>query len=55
MTIKPCPFCGHEDVEIDEVATHEYSVCCPECGCVGPVDTASPQYAITLWNVRAPL
>jgi Lar family restriction alleviation protein len=54
MVIENCPFCGHDDVVIDEVETHEYSVCCPECGCVGPIDTGSPQGAINLWNVRDP-
>mgnify|MGYP000852741110 FL=1 len=28
-TINPCPFCGHDDVEIDEVRPGEYAVDCP--------------------------
>lgn len=47
----PCPFCGHEDVEIDEVTTQEFAVDCPECRCIGPIrDTVME--AISFWNDR---
>lgn len=53
-TILACPFCGHDDVEIDEIGIGEYAVCCPECETIGPVDRTSPMGAIRLWNARAP-
>lgn len=48
-TIHPCPFCGHDDVEIGEVYPNSFSVVCPECECNGPI---FPQVmdAIRAWN-----
>lgn len=37
ITIQNCPFCGHDDVEIEEVGHAEFSVTCPECRAIGPV------------------
>lgn len=37
ITVNDCPFCGHADVEIDEVSTYEFAVECPECRCIGPI------------------
>ena len=51
-TILPCPFCSHDDVEIDEVGICEYAVDCPECRAIGPI-TGSVMEAINEWN-RAP-
>ena len=49
VTIMPCPFCDHEDVEVDEVAPGQFAIDCPECGAIGPIlDTVST--AIELWN-----
>lgn len=51
ITIKPCPFCGNGDVEIDEVGTGEFALLCPECRCIGPIcDTVME--AIKYWNTR---
>ncbi len=51
ITILPCPFCGHDDVEIEEVSISEFAVCCPECSCIGPVcDTVME--AISYWSDR---
>lgn len=36
-TVNPCPFCGNEEVEIDEVDRLCFAVCCPECECIGPI------------------
>ena len=48
-TIRNCPFCDHDDVEINEIEPGRYAIDCPECECIGPfaddVDTA-----IRLWN-----
>lgn len=50
-TIYCCPFCGHEDVEIDEIGMSEYAVDCPECRAIGPIrDTVME--AIGAWNDR---
>ena len=48
-TIHPCPFCGHDDVEISDVYPNSFSVVCPECECNGPI---FPQVmdAIRAWN-----
>lgn len=51
-TINPCPFCGIEDVEIDEVRPGEYAVDCPECECIGPIKPEVME-AISAWN-KAP-
>ena len=48
-TITPCPFCGHDDVEIDEVAIGEFAVDCPECRAIGPIFPAVMD-AIRAWN-----
>lgn len=52
-TVLPCPFCAHDDVEIDEIELRCYAVCCPECGCIGPVTRTNTDGAITAWN-KAP-
>lgn len=49
-TISPCPFCGHEDVEIDEVGASEYAIDCPECRCIGPI-CGTVMEAINFWNL----
>ena len=49
VTINDCPFCGHDDVEIDETGPAEFSVCCPECRCIGPI-TGDVMSAISAWN-----
>jgi hypothetical protein len=51
-TIHNCPFCGHDDVEIDEVGICEYAVDCPECSAIGPI-CGTVMQAILDWN-RAP-
>ena len=48
-TILPCPFCGHDDVEIDEVGMGEFAVDCPECRAIGQI-CGSVMEAILDWN-----
>lgn len=48
----PCPFCSHDDVEIDEIGPKVYAVTCPECECIGPASRCTPEDAITRWNMR---
>lgn len=52
ITINSCPFCGHEDVEIDEVTVGEFAICCPECRAIGP-NCGDVMSAIADWN-KAP-
>ena len=51
ITVKDCPFCGAENIEIDEVSIGEYAVTCQECRAVGPI-MGDVMEAITTWNVR---
>lgn len=53
ITVSACPFCGHDDPEIDEVSLGVCAVRCLECGCIGPHDLDTPQSAeasIAAWN-----
>lgn len=49
LTIHSCPFCSHNDVEIDEVALTEYAVTCPECRAIGPI-CGDIMESISAWN-----
>jgi len=53
-SIDPCPFCGHDDVEVDEIEMGIIAICCPECMCIGPHQdgTQSVEMAIEKWNRR---
>ena len=56
-TITPCPFCGHDDPQIDDISPGVWALSCPECGCVGPSlrddqPASDPERAIELWNAR---
>lgn len=55
ITIKPCPFCGHDDVEIDEIDLGIIAICCPECRTIGPHQDGSQtvEQAIDKWNKAA--
>lgn len=50
IEVKSCPFCAHDDVQIDEVDMGCFAVICPECECMGPVSRESLAAAIALWN-----
>lgn len=50
ITIRPCPFCDHDDVELDEVDRECFAVVCPECECIGPISRENIEAAIELWN-----
>lgn len=49
IDILPCPFCGHDDVEICEVEPGRIAIDCPECQCIGPFADALED-AAALWN-----
>ena len=50
-TINKCPFCGFDDVEIDEIDIRIFAVVCPECECIGPI-APEVMTAIEQWNRR---
>lgn len=52
ITVNPCPFCGHDDVQMDEVDLECYAVVCPECEAMGPINRESIEAAIEQWNNR---
>jgi Lar family restriction alleviation protein len=53
-SIDPCPFCGHLDIEVDEIEIGIIAICCPECLAIGPHQDGaqSVELAIEKWNRR---
>jgi len=53
-SIDPCPFCGHLDIEVDEIEIGIIAICCPECMAIGPHQDGmqSVELAIEKWNRR---
>lgn len=49
--IESCPFCGNDEVVIDENEDNEYFIGCPECQASGPI-TEVVMDAISYWNDR---
>jgi Lar family restriction alleviation protein len=55
-----CPFCGHDDPELDEIDLRCYAVICPDCGAQGPIVKGLPgedpienqHEAAAAWNRR---
>jgi Lar family restriction alleviation protein len=58
VTLKPCPFCGGNDVTpVCVYHPNGYAIGCPKCRAKGPTYKASrasdlPADAITAWNTR---
>lgn len=51
--LKPCPFCGCEDLVISRVDAPLIFVCCPRCDCRTPnFPTDERANAIAAWNRR---
>ena len=48
--LKPCPFCGEEDLGIERKGL--FYVTCYKCDCEGPA-TKDKQQAIDAWNKRS--
>jgi len=54
---KPCPFCGHKEIDPDAYMMVEYlgkdgaSIYCDRCGASGP-EAADVSSAISKWNDR---
>ncbi len=56
IVILPCPFCGNDDVVVDEVKPNVIAITCEECQVIGPhadLDQ-SLEVAIQRWNERKP-
>ena len=54
IVILPCPFCGNDDVLVDEVKPNVIAITCEECQVIGPhadLDQ-SLEVAIQRWNAR---
>ena len=54
IVILPCPFCGNDDVVVDEVKPNVIAITCDECQVIGPhadLDQ-SLEVAIQRWNER---
>ena len=54
IVILPCPFCGNDDVVVDEVKPNVIAITCEECQVIGPhadLDQ-SLEVAISRWNER---
>jgi Lar family restriction alleviation protein len=54
IVILPCPFCGNDDVLVDEVKPNVIAITCEECQMIGPhadLDQ-SLEVAISRWNER---
>ena len=54
IVILPCPFCGNDDVVVDEVKPNVIAITCDECQMIGPhADLDQPlEVAISRWNER---
>jgi Lar family restriction alleviation protein len=62
--LKPCPFCGSENVSVatgsrkspdpDEPETWFQYVECEACECAGPFADDNERRAIAVWNTRTP-
>ena len=52
MKMKPCPFCGSEDVELHGAGPEGPQwIACDDCDASGPV-AHSKEAALTVWNDR---
>lgn len=52
VELKPCPFCGSEDVHIAGALVGDTVVMCGNCGVEGPCDDFEEDDAIAAWNTR---
>lgn len=52
IVLKPCPFCGEDDVRCFQKEKSIYEVICFNCECSGPI-CLSELGAKTKWNARA--
>ena len=52
--LKPCPFCGSDDLEMEGSIMSSYYVRCRKCGAGGGVMFPdNEENAVKMWNARA--
>ncbi len=49
--LKPCPFCGQEDLTVEVTKNNECWIECPNCGVETPLYESTKQ-AVAAWNRR---
>lgn len=49
--MKNCPFCGSENVRLEEWDSQLYTINCDDCGASGPF-SSDEEIAEELWNTR---
>lgn len=49
--LKPCPFCGQEELRVETINDNECWIECPSCGVETPLYENMKQ-AIVAWNRR---
>ena len=49
VIVSGCPFCGYDDVQIDEVDISQFAVTCPDCMATGPLRN-DVMLSIADWN-----
>ncbi len=51
LTARPCPFCGCDSLELDDVGINTWAVSCPSCNTLGPCDAGQDVIeALRRWN-----
>ncbi|MGE7139713.1 Lar family restriction alleviation protein [Luteibacter sp. NPDC031894] len=50
--LKPCPWCRHVDVSVEEWSESDFQMACDNCGATGPMED-TPDKAYIAWNRRA--
>lgn len=50
--IKPCQFCGWDDVTVTEVDLGMFAIDCTERECIGPI-CGAVENAVDMWNKAA--
>jgi hypothetical protein len=54
-TLKPCPLCGDQHPELEEINPGQWAVACTFCSGIGPYPRLADQSvdeAVRQWNIR---
>jgi Lar family restriction alleviation protein len=54
ITIKPCPFCGNDELDVEDIEMGIFAVVCVVCNTIGPHQDGeqSTDEAVGKWNER---
>jgi len=54
ITIKPCPFCGNDELDVEDIEMGIFAVVCVVCNTIGPHQDGeqSVETAISKWGTR---